>query len=212
MHTWQAAIKRSVDVVIGLAAFVVLLPVMALVAVAVALDSSGPVIFGARRVGRNGREFTMWKFRSMARGAESVGPAVTGQYDFRITRVGAFLRRTKLDELPQLVNVLVGQMSLVGPRPESPRYVAHWTDAERRVLAFRPGVTGPTQLAYIDEEEQLAGDPDAVYESELMHAKLAVDLDYVEHLSLRRDAVLRWKTLVGVLSAGERRTNRPRRS
>ena len=211
MSTWQAAIKRSVDVVIGLVAFVVLLPVMALVAVAVTLDSSGPVIFGARRVGRNGREFTMWKFRSMARGADSVGPAVTGQYDFRVTRVGAFLRRTKLDELPQLINVLIGQMSLVGPRPESPRYVGQWTDVERGVLAFRPGVTGPTQIAYIDEEELLAGDPDAVYESQLMHAKLAVDLDYVHHYTLRRDAVLLWKTLVGVLSAGERRSNRPRR-
>jgi FlaA1/EpsC-like NDP-sugar epimerase/lipopolysaccharide/colanic/teichoic acid biosynthesis glycosyltransferase len=208
---WQAAIKRSLDVVLGLVALVVLLPAMGLVALAVAVDSSGTVVYGARRVGRHGREFTMWKFRSMVRGADRVGPAVTGAFDFRVTRVGAFLRRTKLDELPQLVNVLAGQMSLVGPRPESPKYVAEWTDEERAILSFRPGITGPTQIAYIDEEEQLVGDPDAMYEAELMHAKLAVDLDYVREFSLRRDLGIMWRTLVGILSAGERRSNRPRR-
>ena len=211
MRPWQAAIKRLMDLVIGLVAFVVLIPVMAVVAVLVALDSAGRVVYGARRVGRNGREFTMWKFRTMARGADAVGPAVTGAFDFRVTRVGAFLRRTKLDELPQLVNVLAGQMSLVGPRPESPTYVARWTPAERAVLAMRPGITGPTQVAYIDEEELLVGDPDEVYESELMHAKLAVDLEYARAFSLRRDIAILWRTLVGILSAGERRTNRPRR-
>jgi FlaA1/EpsC-like NDP-sugar epimerase/lipopolysaccharide/colanic/teichoic acid biosynthesis glycosyltransferase len=211
MTLWQAAIKRLIDVVLGLVAVVMLIPVMALVALAVAVDSTGPIVYGARRVGRNGREFTMWKFRSMARGADRVGPAVTGSYDFRVTRVGAFLRRTKLDELPQLINVLAGQMSLVGPRPESPKYVAEWTPEEREILTVRPGLTGPTQIAYIDEEELLAGDPDAVYETELMHAKLAVDLDYVRRFTLRRDVAILWKTLVGILSAGERRSNRPRR-
>ena len=211
MRGWQAALKRLIDLVLGIVALVLLLPVMALTAVAVAVDSTGPVIFGARRVGRRGREFTMWKFRTMARGADQVGPAVTGSFDFRITRVGAFLHRTKLDELPQLVNVLAAQMSLVGPRPEAPKYVAGWTDEERAILAVRPGITGPTQIAYIDEEEQLVGDPDAMYESELMHAKLAVDLDYVRRFTLRRDLAIMWRTLVGILSAGERRTNRPRR-
>ncbi|MEO8247598.1 MAG: SDR family NAD(P)-dependent oxidoreductase [Chloroflexota bacterium] len=211
MTAWQAVIKRTMDLVLGAVAFVVLLPVIALVAVAIAVDSTGPVVYGARRVGRNGREFTMWKLRSMARGADAVGPAVTGAYDFRITRVGAFLRRTKLDELPQLVNVLAGQMSLVGPRPESPTYAARWSPAERAVLAMRPGITGPTQIAYIDEEDLLVGDPDEVYETELMHAKLAVDLDYVQAYSLRRDVTILWQTLAGILSAGERRSNRPRR-
>jgi FlaA1/EpsC-like NDP-sugar epimerase/lipopolysaccharide/colanic/teichoic acid biosynthesis glycosyltransferase len=211
MSTWQAAIKRLIDLVVGAVALVILLPVMGLVALAVAVDSSGPVVYGARRVGRGGTEFTMWKFRSMARGADRVGPAVTGAYDFRVTRVGAFLRRTKLDELPQLVNVLAGQMSLVGPRPESPRYVAEWTDAERALLAVRPGITGPTQIAYIDEEEQLVGDPDAMYATDVMHAKLAVDLDYVRHFTLRRDLGILWRTFIGILSAGERRSNRPRR-
>jgi FlaA1/EpsC-like NDP-sugar epimerase/lipopolysaccharide/colanic/teichoic acid biosynthesis glycosyltransferase len=210
-RAWQRAIKRAIDLVVGFVALVVLLPVMALVAIAVAVDSAGPVIYGAQRIGQGGKPFTMWKFRSMARGADRVGPAVTGAYDFRITRVGAFLRRTKLDELPQLVNVLAGQMSLVGPRPEAPTYVERWTDAERAILNVRPGITGPTQITYIDEEEQLEGDPDAGYVGELMHAKLAIDLDYVRRFSLRRDLLILWRTFVGILSAGERRTNRPRR-
>src|SRR5204862_4999960 len=123
MTLWQAAIKRLMDVALGLAAAILVVPVALVVALAVAVDSSGPIIYGARRVGINGREFTMWKFRSMARGADAAGPGITAAYDFRVTRVGAFLRRTKLDELPQLVNVVAGQMSLVGPRPEAPAYL-----------------------------------------------------------------------------------------
>jgi FlaA1/EpsC-like NDP-sugar epimerase len=121
------------------------------------------------------------------------------------------LRRTKLDELPQLLNAVAGQMSLVGPRPEAPKYVAQWTAEERDVLHQRPGITGPTQVAYIDEEELLVGDPDEVYERDLMHAKLALDLDYVHHYSLRRDLAILWKTLAGIFAATERRSNRPRR-
>jgi FlaA1/EpsC-like NDP-sugar epimerase/lipopolysaccharide/colanic/teichoic acid biosynthesis glycosyltransferase len=211
IRPWQAVVKRVIDIVLGVAGLVVLLPVALIVAAAIALDSSGPIIYGARRVGRGGREFTMWKFRSMARGADAVGPAVTGAYDFRITRVGAFLRRTKLDELPQLLNVLMGQMSLVGPRPETPRYVALWRTEERDVLTVRPGITGPTQIAYIEEEELLTGDPDGAYEGELMHAKLALDLDYVRRFSLRRDVAILWGTVAGILAVTERRTNRPRR-
>ncbi len=211
MSWWQATAKRSIDVVLGLVAIVLTSPVMAIVAAAVAVDSTGPVIYGARRVGRGGREFTMWKFRTMARGADEVGPAVTAAYDFRVTRVGSFLRRTKLDELPQLVNVLAGHMSLVGPRPEAPGYVDQWSPVERDLLQVRPGVTGPTQLAYIDEEDLLVGDADAVYQAELMHAKLALDLDYVRRFSIRGDLQLLWKTFVAILSAGGRRSNRPRR-
>jgi FlaA1/EpsC-like NDP-sugar epimerase/lipopolysaccharide/colanic/teichoic acid biosynthesis glycosyltransferase len=212
MRAWQAAVKRLVDLVLGLVAAVVLLPVALVVALAVILDSTGPAIYGARRTGRGGREFTMYKFRSMARGADSVGPGVTGAHDFRVTRVGAFLRRTKLDELPQLLNVIAGHMSLVGPRPESPRYVEQWTDEERQVLAVRPGITGPTQVAYIDEEELLAtGDPDDVYGGELLHVKLASDLDYVRHYTLRRDVAILWRTVASILTASGRRSNRPRR-
>ncbi|HEY7526710.1 MAG TPA: SDR family NAD(P)-dependent oxidoreductase [Candidatus Limnocylindria bacterium] len=212
MRAWQAAVKRLMDLALGGIALIVVLPVALVIALAVTLDSAGPVIYGARRVGRGGREFTMFKFRTMARGADAVGPGVTGAHDFRITRVGAFLRRTKLDELPQLLNVLAGQMALVGPRPEAPQYVALWTDDEHDVLRVRPGVTGPTQVAYIDEEEMLAtADPDAAYESELIHVKLAIDLEYVRHYALRRDVAILWRTVASIVSASERRSNRPRR-
>jgi FlaA1/EpsC-like NDP-sugar epimerase/lipopolysaccharide/colanic/teichoic acid biosynthesis glycosyltransferase len=200
------------DIALAALAGLLLLPVALVIAVAVAMDSSGPVIYGARRVGRGGRVFTMFKFRSMSQGADQVGPGVTGAYDVRITRMGARLRRTKLDELPQLVNVLLGQMSLVGPRPESPAFVELWTADEREVLSVRPGITGPAQIAYLDEEESLlVGDPEAAYESEIVHAKLAMDLEYVRRYALRRDVAVLWRTLTAVLSASQRRSNRPRR-
>ena len=212
MRPWQAIVKRSIDLVLGTIALVLLLPVGVAIALAVVLDSSGRAIYGARRVGRDGRAFTMWKFRSMARGAEQAGPGVTGAYDGRVTRVGAVLRRTKLDELPQLVNVVLGQMSLVGPRPEAPHYVDRWSPEEREVLSMRPGITGPTQVAFVDEEQELVGDVDEVYERQVMHAKLAIDLDYVRAYSLRRDAAILARTAGAILGERARRARtRPRR-
>src|SRR5439155_22078085 len=207
MRWWQAVLKRFIDLIAGTIAIVVLLPVALLIAAAVFADSSGKVLYAAQRVGRGGCVFTMWKFRSMARGADGQGPLVTGSNDYRITRVGGFLRRTRLDELPQLVNVLVGDMSLVGPRPEAPGLVERWSQDERKVLTFLPGITGPTQLAYIAESELLTGDPDVVYERELMHAKLAMDLEYVQHYRARRDLAILWKTLWAVLLPEDRQRN-----
>ncbi len=212
MRPWQAFVKRALDIVLGAVALVALLPVGLAVAAAVALDSSGAAIYGARRVGKGGRPFTMWKFRTMARGADRAGPGITGAFDGRITRVGSVLRRTKLDELPQLVNVLAGQMSLVGPRPEAPEYVRRWSPDELAVLAMRPGITGPTQVAYVDEEEVLVGHVDDVYERQVMHAKLAIDLDYVRGYSLRRDLAILWRTLAAIVGGRSRNTRaRPRR-
>ncbi len=212
MHTWQAVLKRGVDLLLGTMAIVLLLPLGLVIALAVVADSSGAAIYGAQRVGRGGRLFTMYKFRSMAQGADRAGPGVTGAYDYRVTRVGTFLRRTKLDELPQLLNVLKGDMSLVGPRPEAPAYVELWTPKEREVLRVRPGVTGPAQIAYVDEEELLVGpDPDVAYESDLLHAKLAMDLEYVRGYAVRRDLLILWRTVARILSSSGRRSNRPRR-
>ena len=211
MRAWQATIKRAVDVVGALIGMIVAIPVGAVIAVAVMLDSTGAPIYGARRVGRNGREFTMWKFRSMALGAEAAGPSVTAAFDGRVTRVGTILRRTKLDELPQLLNVLLGQMSLVGPRPEAPRYADLWTRRERGVLAMRPGITGPTQVAYVDEEETLIGVVDEVYQREVMHAKLKIDLDYVHSYTLRRDLAILWRTFAALLQGRGRRARTPTR-
>jgi FlaA1/EpsC-like NDP-sugar epimerase/lipopolysaccharide/colanic/teichoic acid biosynthesis glycosyltransferase len=212
MRNWQAVVKRGIDFALGATAAVLLLPLGLIIALAVVADSSGPALYGARRVGRGGKQFTMHKFRSMAEGADRAGPAVTGAHDYRVTRVGAFLRRTKLDELPQLINVLKGEMSLVGPRPEAPAYVEQWTPAEREVLRFRPGVTGAAQIAFMDEEALLATpDPDAVYESEVMHTKLALDLEYVRNYTVRGDLVLLWRTVAGILTASERPSNKPHR-
>jgi lipopolysaccharide/colanic/teichoic acid biosynthesis glycosyltransferase len=174
------SVKRWLDVAVASLLLMVLLPLFVLIALTVGATSGRPVIYRANRVGRGGKSFVILKFRTMRAGA--AGPAITGREDPRITPVGAILRRTKLDELPQLVNVLRGEMSLVGPRPEDPRFVAMYTLEQRKVLTIRPGMTSPTAIHYRDEETLLrAGDPnfEEVYATAIMPAKLALDLDYV---------------------------------
>ena len=180
--------KRGLDLVVAGAALVLTSPVLLAAAIAVKLDSPGPAIYSGTRVGRGGREFRIHKLRSMRAGAEVSGPAVTAGDDTRITRVGRFLRRTKLDELPQLANVLKGDMSLVGPRPEHPRYVEHYSPEQRRLLTVRPGITGPAALAFLDEEDVLrGGEPESRYLSEVMPRKLDLELRYIDHASLASD-------------------------
>ena len=151
-------VKRCFDLVIGSVLLVVLCPLLVLIAVTVAATSGRPVIYRARRVGRGGQSFLLLKFRTMRVGI--AGPAITGREDPRITPIGAVLRRTKLDELPQLLNVLRGDMSLVGPRPEDPRFAAGYSPEQREVLSIRPGITSPAAVRYRDEETLLkGGDP-----------------------------------------------------
>lgn len=191
-------LKRLFDVVASGAGLIVLSPLLLALAVAVKLGSPGPIFYRANRVGRYGAPFKLLKFRSMVINADRIGPAVTGAADPRITRVGRFLRRTKLDELPQLINVLRGQMSLVGPRPEDPRYVALYTDEERQVLNVRPGITSPASVAYRNEEALLVGDDwEKHYIEQIMPAKLAVDLEYARNASLWRDV----RVILGTLRA-----------
>jgi lipopolysaccharide/colanic/teichoic acid biosynthesis glycosyltransferase len=177
-------LKRALDLVMALVGLVLLAPVLAVIAVLVKRDSPGPVLYAGERIGRGGRPFKMVKFRSMVVDADQQGPAITHDDDSRVTRVGTWLRRTKLDELPQLWNVLRGEMSLVGPRPEAPRYVALYTPEQRQVLRVRPGITGLTQLAYRKEEEQLSP---ATWEEDYVHVlmprKLALDQEYVRRQS-----------------------------
>jgi lipopolysaccharide/colanic/teichoic acid biosynthesis glycosyltransferase len=181
-------LKRALDVVVALVGLVVLSPVLAVIAILVKRDSPGPVFYGGERIGQHGRPFRMVKFRSMVVGADRQGPAITHGADPRVTRIGAHLRRSKLDELPQLWNVLRGEMSLVGPRPEVPRYVALYAPEQRQVLQVRPGMTGLTQLAYRKEEEQLSP---ATWEEDYVHVllpqKLALDLEYVRRQSTALD-------------------------
>ena len=181
--------KRSFAIVFAVVFLVLLSPLLLLFALAVALTSPGGAFFRQVRVGRHGREFRLLKFRSMRPGSEAQGQLTIGGRDPRITGVGYLLRKTKLDELPQLWNVLVGDMSVVGPRPEVPKYVALYNEEQRAVLSVRPGITGMASIDYIDENELLAKatDPERAYIEEVMPAKLALDLRYVREQSFALD-------------------------
>jgi lipopolysaccharide/colanic/teichoic acid biosynthesis glycosyltransferase len=173
-----------------------LLPFL-LIVLAVFLDSPGPVLFRARRMGYRGRPFEMIKFRSMR--VDSAGHAVAGAGDSRITPVGGFLRATRLDELPQLWNVLRGQMSLVGPRPELEEFVTLHAAEYREILAVPPGITGPTQLRYAGMEPHLLSlhaDPERFYREELLPDKVKLDLEYARTRSLRVDLAVLGRTLM----------------
>lgn len=192
-------IRRWFDVAASLTGLVVLSPLFLLFSLYVKIDSPGPVFYRATRVGKDGRLFRLFKFRSMVINADGQGPGITAAGDSRVTRAGRFLRRTKIDELPQLINVLRGDMSLVGPRPEDPRYVALYTPEQRRVLAVRPGITSAASLAYRHEEQMLVGtDWETVYREQVMPAKLAVDLDYLAQRTLISDIRLIIQTIGAV--------------
>ena len=192
--------KRALDLVITIPGLLLLSPLLLVLALWITLDSEGPVLYRGKRVGQDGRPFLMYKFRTMVVGAEKRGPAVTYRDDPRITGAGRFLRRAKLDELPQLLNVLRGEMSLVGPRPEDPSYVAFYTPEQRLALSVKPGITGPTQLEYRDEASMLQGEGvDEEYVTRLMPEKLKLDLEYVRDRSLLLDLKILWRTATTML-------------
>lgn len=162
-------------------------------------SSPGPLFHRGKRVGLSGRLFTLYKFRTMIADAVEKGPGITAQNDPRITSFGRVLRRTKIDELPQLINVLKGDMSLVGPRPENPNYVAQYTPEQRHVLNFRPGITSAASIAYRNEEQMLSGeDWEAVYRTRVLPTKLAIDLDYLSRRTFRSDLVLIVRTILSM--------------
>ena len=194
----DSRLRRAVDIGVAMAAAVLLSLLLALIALLIKLDSPGPVLYRQQRVGKNGLPFRILKFRSMVANAERLGAAVAGRHDPRITRVGRFLRAAKLDELPQLANVVAGHMTLIGPRAEVPRYVRHYTEKERRVLTVRPGLTGPGQLLFSQEqaaELDGAADPEREYVEHQLHVKLALDLDYLHRRALRRDLAILCQTV-----------------
>jgi lipopolysaccharide/colanic/teichoic acid biosynthesis glycosyltransferase len=181
--------KRVFDVIGAAVALIIGSPILFLCAVAVMLESRGPVFFRQWRVGKNGEPFLIFKLRTMIHGADKRGPKITASGDCRITRVGRILRKTKMDELPQLFNVLRGEMSLVGPRPEVPEYTLKYTLAERKILDVKPGITGPASLTHINEEQLLAGrtDKEHFYVTTIMRRKLEIDLTYCRNISLFED-------------------------
>ncbi len=199
----DAIARRTVDVVVSLLALVVLAPVMAVIAVFIKRDSDGPVVFAQTRVGRRGRDFTLLKFRTMTSAVSVTAPQVTAGGDARVTQVGRRLRSTKLDELPQLVNVLRADMSFVGPRPEVPRYAAHWTSQQREViLSVRPGITDPVTIELRREEEILAevADPETYYVDVLLPEKAQKYVEYVQTRTLASDFALLVRTLWAIVA------------
>lgn len=194
-------IKRAIDVVASAIGTTLLSPVWVLVSLAIRVDSAGPVLHRSVRVGLNGEQFTLYKFRTMGIDAASTGPGITRRGDPRITRVGRVLRRLKIDETPQLINVLRGDMSLVGPRPEDPRYVRGYSVEQRRVLSVRPGLCSPAVIKYRHEEALLEASDDAerTYVDVILPDKLSMDLDYIDSRSLVSDLRILGGALVSLI-------------
>lgn len=188
--------KRLFDIVASGLGLVVLSPLFAILAVWIKADSKGPVFYRQTRVGRDNRDFRLLKFRSMRPDSDRLGLITVGGHDPRVTRSGYYIRKYKLDEFPQLINVFKGDMSLVGPRPEVRKYVDLYTPDQMRVLSVRPGITSLASIRYRNENEILAqaDDPDRCYVEQVMPDKLAIDLEYVENANLWNDIKLIFST------------------
>jgi lipopolysaccharide/colanic/teichoic acid biosynthesis glycosyltransferase len=188
--------KRIFDLVSSLLVLLIFLPFFLLIAIWILLDSRGGIFYKQIRVGRNGKEFGLLKFRSMAVGSDKQGLITVGN-DNRVTRSGRFIRKTKIDELPQLLNIIKGEMSVVGPRPEVPKYVALYTEEQKKVLSVRPGLTDFASLQYFDEQKILGEsiDPEKAYVEEVMPAKLKLNLKYITEKNFGLDLKLIFKTI-----------------
>ena len=173
--------KRCFDILFTVTTLLLFSPLFLLGCLLAKVQSTGPVFYKAKRVGKGKTIFEMYKFRTMVINADKIGIGLTMHRDSRVTPIGRFLRVTKLDELPNLINVIKGEMSLIGPRPEAPNYVKYYTEIQRQVLLVKPGITGPSQIANRNEERKLAAqtDPEHYYITELMPKKLELDLRYV---------------------------------
>lgn len=191
--------KRLFDIVCSFLGLVFLSWLFVIVALWVGLSSKGGVFYRQRRVGRFGKDFALWKFRSMRVNSDTKGLLTVGGRDSRITKAGVFIRKYKLDELPQLFNVLKGDMSFVGPRPEVRKYVDLYTEEQMRVLSVRPGITSPASIKYRNENDILAREdaPEKYYIDVIMQDKLAIELDYIDHQSMITDIRLIFQTIFG---------------
>jgi FlaA1/EpsC-like NDP-sugar epimerase/lipopolysaccharide/colanic/teichoic acid biosynthesis glycosyltransferase len=195
---------RGLDLIASGLGLLLLSPVFLIIGVVIKSTSAGPVFYKGERVGQGGRLFKLYKFRTMYLNADRNGPGITIKDDPRITPAGRFLRRTKLDELPQLINVFRGEMSLVGPRPEDPRYVTLYTPRQRQVLAVRPGITSLASLHYREEETLLSGDNwESVYREQVLPSKLALDLAYLQQRTLWTDLALILQTIALLINAAK---------
>lgn len=197
--------KRLFDISVALISLICLAPLFVVIGLLIEIDSPGPIFFRGERVGQGGKPFRILKFRSMVPHAPGLGPTVTGRDDPRVTRLGRWLRRSKLDELPSLINVLRGEMSLVGPRPEAPAWVAGYSPRHRAVLRVKPGITGPAQLKYRHEEVMLSQANLAAVYPQILRDKLEIDLTYVSQHAFSSDLRLIWQTLLALFESPARK-------
>lgn len=205
------SLKRLFDIGASVVGLVLLSPVLVIIALAIKQDSPGPVLFRQKRVGRKGQTFDIYKFRTMGSHTSGEGPPLTVRDDARITRSGMVLRRYKLDELPQLFNVILGDMSLVGPRPEVPKYADKWDDSVRRILlSVRPGLSDPASILFRNENQllELSDDPERKYIDEIAPLKNRLSVDYVQKWSLWLDIKILFKTLEAILRSDTTTTRR----
>ena len=194
-------IKRLFDVIFSFFGLILVSPLLLLLAILIKLDSPGPIFYRGKRVGKDGKEFRIFKFRSMVENAEELGGSSTAADDPRLTRIGKFLKKYQLDELPQLINVLKGEMSLVGPRPEVKMYVDMMTDEERKtILSIKPGMTDLASLWDFHEGEILRGspDPEKTYQEKIRPTKIKLQLEYVKNRSFLLDLKIILKTVLKV--------------
>ena len=194
-------VKRGFDFIASLIGCILLIPIFSAIAILIKLDSNGPILYKQKRVGKDGKEFEILKYRTMVVDAEKLGKQITVGNDCRITRIGKFLRKSKLDELPQLFNVLKGDMSLVGPRPEVPKYVNLYNEEEREVLKVKPGITDFASIEYRDENEILGTveNPEEYYINVIMKHKLQLNLKYIYTNNIFLDIKIILKTLLKCL-------------
>lgn len=193
-------LKRIFDITLSLFGLIILLPFMLIIAILIKIDSKGPVFFKQIRVTKNGKEFKIFKYRTMKVGSDKYSQITVGK-DGRITKLGSFLRKYKLDEIPQLINVLIGDMSLVGPRPEVPKYVALYTDEQKEILKVRAGITDYASIEFSDENDLLASeeDPEKAYIEKIMPKKIELNKKYLSEISILTDIKIILLTIKKIL-------------
>ncbi|UCD84906.1 MAG: sugar transferase [Deltaproteobacteria bacterium] len=194
--------KRIFDFTISFLSLLLLFPFLLIVSIMIKWDSPGPVFFKQKRAGENGKEFNILKFRTMINGAEKLGPHITSNNDPRITKMGRLIRWGKLDEFPQLINVLKGEMSLVGPRPEIPVFVREYTPEQKKILLVKPGITGPAQIYFRNESKQIPSSAkvEDYYRDHILPEKLKIDLEYLQSRSFLFDLKYLFITIGKILS------------
>ncbi len=194
--------KRLFDIIFSFTGLIIFLPFFIFISLFIVIDSRGGIFYKQVRVGKDGNDFTLFKFRSMRTDSDKGSLLTVGGRDSRITKIGYFIRKYKMDELPQLINVLLGDMSLVGPRPEVRRYVDLYNDEQKKVLSVKPGITDYASIEYRNENEILgkADNPEQIYIDEIMPAKLKLNLKYIEEKSFSVDLKIIFKTIGKVIS------------